>query len=140
MSTIENTIPRLLVSLFSVDNNTPVTGAEIIAANEGCDTTIESLEIALREGHCEAGANGADVELITMITDRWDAEITAAAERLKAGWDCIDELDDDEEVDGPSCSSNYVWRVIDNAAYLIFDANGLCGIRADYLVSEVESC
>jgi len=139
MSTIENTIPRLLVSLFSVDGAEPVTGAEIIEDNEGCDVALEALNIALRDGHCDAGANGADVELITLITDRWDDEITAAAERLKAGWDCIDELDE-EEVDGPSCSDNYVWRVIAGHAYLVFDAHGLCGIRADYLVSEVESC
>jgi hypothetical protein len=136
MSRIENTVPCLLVSLFSVDGNEPTTGAEIIEANEGCDTTIEALNIALRDGHCEAGANGADVELITLVTDRWDSDIIKAAESLKTGWDCIDEIDD-EGVSGPHCDNNYVWRVINGHAYLVFDMNGLCGIRADYLVSEL---
>lgn len=137
MSCIENMVPRLLVSLFSVDGNEPATGAEIIEANEGCEAAIEALTIALREGHCEAGANGADVTLTLEITDYMDSDVIEAAEALKAGWDCITEIDD-EGVDGPSCSDNYVWRVINNHAYLVFDAEGLCGIRADYLVSELD--
>lgn len=135
MSMIENTVPRLLVSLFSVDGNEPATGAEIIEANEERDATVEALNIALRDGHCEAGANGADVELITLVTDRWDSDLIKAAERLKAGWDMIDEIDDD--VSGPDYECNYVWRVINGHAYLVFDMNGLCGIRADYLVREL---
>ena len=137
MSCIENTVPRLLVSLFSVDGNEPATGAEIIEANQGCEATIEALTIALREGHCEAGANGADIELITLITDRRDNDILKVAEALKAGWDGITEIDD-EDVSGPHCDSNYVWRVIDGHAYLVFDAEGLCGIRADVLASELD--
>jgi hypothetical protein len=136
MSTIENTVPRLLVSLFSVDGNEPTTGAEIIEDNEGCDATVEALTTALREGRCEAGANGADIELVTLVTDYMTDDVIKAAESLKAGWDCIDELDE-EDVEGPSCSDNYVWRVIAGHAYLVFDMNGLCGIRADYLVSEL---
>lgn len=137
MSRIENTVPRLLASLFSVDGNEPATGAEIIEANQGCEATIEALTIALRESYCEGGANGADVTLTLEITDYMDRDILKAAESLKAGWDCIDELDE-EDVSGPSCDSNHVWRVINGHAYLVFDANGLCGIRADYLVSELD--
>ena len=137
MSHIENTVPRLLVSLFSVDGNEPATGAEIIEVNQGCEATIEALTIALREGHCEAGANGADVKLVLEITDYMDSDVIEAAEALKAGWDGITEIDD-EDVSGPHCDSNYVWRVIDGHAYLVFDAEGLCGIRADVLASELD--
>ena len=63
-------------------------------------------------------------------------DIISAAERLKAVWDGITEIDD-EDVDGPGCDDNYVWRVIDGHAYLVFDSHGLCGIRADYLISEL---
>ena len=137
MSHIENTVPRLLVSLFSVDGNEPATGAEIIEANQGCEATIEALTIALREGYCEAGANGADVTLKLEITDYMDSDILNVAEALKASWDGITEIDD-EDVSGPRCDSNHVWRVIDGHAYLVFYAEGLCGIRADYLVSELD--
>jgi hypothetical protein len=134
---IENTVPRLLVSLFSVDGNEPATGAEIIEANEGCDATVEALHTALHKGYCEGGANGADIELITLVTDYMDSDIIRHAERFKAGWDMIDEIDD-EDVSGPHCDNNYVWRVIAGHAYLVFDMNGLCGIRADYLASELD--
>lgn len=136
MSTIENTVPRLLASLFSVDGNEPATGAQIIEANEGCEATIEALRTALATGHCEAGANGADVELVNEITDYMTDEIVNVAERLKAGWDGITEFDE-EEISGPSCDDNYAWEIIDGHAYLVFDAEGLCGIRADCLVSEL---
>lgn len=136
MSRIENTAPYLLASLFSVDGNDPATGAEITEANEDCDATIEALTAAYNDGTCEGGANGADVALVLPLTDYMDSDIIRHAESLKAGWDCIDELDD-EEVEGPDCDSNYVWRVIAGHAYLVFNAHGLCGIRADYIVSKL---
>lgn len=133
---IENTVPRLLASLFSVDGNAPATGAEIIEANaDEREATIEALTTALHTGKCEGGANGADVALILEMTDHMDREVTEVAESLKAGWDCIDEIDN--QVDGPDCDDNYVWRVIDGHAFLIFDAHGLCGIRADYIAERI---
>ena len=135
MSHIENTAPCILVSLFSVDGNEPATGAQIIEANEGCEATIEALSTALTYGLCEGGANGADVTLVLEITDYMDNDIISAADRLKAGWDGITEIDD--EISGPHCDDNYVWRVIDGHAYLIFDSEGLCGIRSDILISEL---
>ena len=137
MSCIENKVSHILVSLFSVDGNEPTTGAEIIEANQGCEATIEALNIALHKGYCEGGANGADVTLTLEITDYMDSDVIEVANQLKAGWDGITEIDD-EGVSAPSCSDNYVWRVIDGHAYLVFDMNGLCGIRADYLVRELD--
>lgn len=126
MSMIENTVPRLLVSLFSVDGREPATGATILANG----ATIETLDNAFRNGHYEG------VTLVTPITDHILFHIVEAAERLKAIW-YVDELDDNE-IDPPSCSDNYAWRVVDGHAYLVFEAHGLCGIRGDDIARELD--
>lgn len=134
---IENTIPGIYVSLFSVDGNAPVTGGEIIEANaDERELTIETLTTAYHRGFVDGGANGADVRCVLKLTDRDDDDLIHAAAELKAGWDGITEIDDDDCVSGPSCDSNYVWRIIDDHAYLVFDSCGLCGINASTLIDE----
>lgn len=57
-----------------------------------------------------------------------DDEILQMAAKCKDGWTGIDEIDD-VTVSGPSCSSHFAWEQVDGEWYLVFDANGLCGIH-----------
>lgn len=52
-------------ALYSVDNNTPATGAEIAEANEHDPAAIEALKYAYEHGRTIDSASGASVELIT---------------------------------------------------------------------------
>jgi hypothetical protein len=51
-------------ALYSVDNNTPATGAEIAEANEYEPAAIEALKYAYEHGRTIDSASGASVELI----------------------------------------------------------------------------
>lgn len=51
-------------ALYSVDNNTPATGAEIAEANEHDPAAIEALKYAYEHGRTIDSASGASVELI----------------------------------------------------------------------------
>lgn len=52
-------------ALYSVDTNTPATGAEIAEANEHEPAAIEALKYAFKHGRTIDSASGASVELIT---------------------------------------------------------------------------
>ena len=51
-------------ALYSVDTNTPATGAEIAEANEHEPAAIEALKYAYKHGRTIDSASGASVELI----------------------------------------------------------------------------
>lgn len=64
----------------------------------------------------------------SVLSHLCDDDILKIATECKDQWSGVDELDDDN-VGGPGCSSNYAWEQVDGEWYLVFDANGLCGIH-----------
>ena len=134
MSIIENKGPTPLDSLFSVGNDEPRTGTEIMHADPTNKYMMHALHIASLAGACAQHAIYPDVRLVFALGNDMDDDLVDAAERLRASHTSVIE---DLPVEGPKDKENYVWRHVNKHLYLVFEMDGVHGILAKDLINEM---